>query len=44
VNVRILNADIQNNVGRFGEPVTNNSGFELRGFATYKNMKIMNAF
>ena len=44
LNARIGNAEIYNVVGNFGEPVTNTSGLELRDFATYNNMKIMNSF
>jgi hypothetical protein len=44
LNAVILNADIQNIVERFGEPVTETNEFKLRYFATYNNMKKMNAF
>jgi hypothetical protein len=44
LNARIGNAEVQNIVGNFGEPITNTNGLKLRGFATYNNMEIMNSF
>jgi hypothetical protein len=43
LNTRIGNAEIQYKIGGFRKPVTNTSGFKLRDFATYNNMKIMNS-
>jgi hypothetical protein len=44
LDTRIGNGEIHYIVESFGEPVTNNMGLKLRGFATCSNIKIMNSY